>query len=234
MGFAWNYYQENLGLSADKFSKHFVCDPVIKVWNGTPEDPVSLINISWTMFSSFTYSVDHTARLWDLQMAKCLNETTINDSKVVEGQSQGNQESMFSRLGTRDRRTLVLVSDPRSFVKPLSFRLGNRPRFHSLQLIDKNICVLDGLYNTLFDLRMPGVSPIEVSPAMLRMKTLSSSFPTTETIRATPNNSSEYIQFNDDDEACYCYFHGAQDSRKSYQLPSLLSRLTFPLAHFKE
>lgn len=234
LGFAWNYYKENFGLNADKFSKYFVRNPVIKVWNGIPEDSVSSINISWTMVLSFTYSVDNIVRLWDLQMAKCLSETIINDGMVVESQSQDNQDSLFSSLGTRDGKTSVLVWDPRNFFKPLSFRLGKKPRFHSHQLIDKKIFVLDGLNSALFDLRMPGESPIEVSPVMLQMKTLSSSFPKAESARALPNSSLEDIQFNDDDEACYCDFHGVQDSRKKYQLPLLLSRLTFPLAHLKE
>lgn len=234
LGFAWNNCKENLGLNADKFSRYSVRDPVIKVWNSIPKDSGSSINISRSMVLSFTYSVDNIVRLWDLQMAKCLNETKINHGMVLERQSQGNLDSLFSSLGTRDGKAFVLIWDPRSFVKPLSFRLGNRQRFHSLQLIDKKICVLDGLNNTLFDLRMPGGSPIEVTPAMLRMKTPSSSFAKAETAREIPNISSEDIQFNDDDEACYCDFHRPQDSRKTYQFPSLLSRLTFPLAHPEE
>lgn len=234
LGFAWNYCKENFGLNADKFSKYLVQDPVIKVWNGIPEYSPSSINISWTMVLAFTYSVDNIVRLWDLQMAKCLNETIIGDGMVLGSQSQGNQDSLFSSLGTRDGKTLVLVWDRRNFVKPLSFRLGNRPRFHSLQLIDKKICVLDGLNSTLFDLRMPVGSPVEVSPAMLQMKTLSSSFPKAETARAIPCRSFGDIQFNDDNDACCCDFHAVQVSRKIYQFPSLLSRLTFPLAHLEE
>lgn len=213
LGFAWNYCKENFGLNADKFSKYFVRDPVIKVWNGIPEDSASSVNISWTMVLSFTHSVDNIVRLWDLQMAKCLSETIINDDMVVESQIQGNQDSLFSSLGRRDGKTLMFVWDPRDFVKPLSFRFGNKTGFHSHQLIDKKVFVLDGLNNTLFDLRMPGGSPIAVSPIMPQMKTLSSSFSEAETARIMPNSSLEDIQFNDDDDACYCDFQGVQGSR---------------------
>lgn len=213
LGFAWNYCKENFGLNADQFSKYFVRDPVIKVWNGIPEDSASSVNISWTMVLSFTYSVDNIVRLWDLQMAKCLSETIINDGMVVESQIQGNQDSLFSSLGRRDGKTLMFVWDARDFVKPLSFRFGNKTGFHSHQLIDKKVFALDGLNNTLFDLRMPGGSPIAVSPIMPQMKTLSSSFSEAETARIMPNSSLEDIQFNDDDDACYCDFQGVQGSR---------------------
>lgn len=213
LGFAWNYCKENFGLNADKFSKYLARDPVMKAWNGIPGDSVSSVNISWTMFLSFTYSVDNIVRLWDLQMAKCLSETMINDGMVVESQFQGNQDSLFSSLGTRDGKALVLVWDPRDYIKPLSFSLGNKPAFHSHQLIDKKVFALYGLNSTLFDLRMPGASPIEVSPVMPQMKTLSSSFSKAETARVIPNSSLEDIQFSDGDEACYCDFQGVQDSR---------------------
>eukprot|EP01018_Ginkgo_biloba_P027783 Gb_06242 [translate_table: standard] len=230
LGFEWNYCTKKSGLNLNRFSKFLVRNNVVKVWDGQkrslmkllciPEDIVCHIDISWSMSLSSSCTIDNSVRLWDLQVAKCLNEFVINKGIIMGTQIQDNHDFLLSGSVTTDEGTSVFLWDSRNFRKPVSFyasSLGYPAICNNLRLNDKLFSVYNGLNSTfMYDLRMLGASPIELLfPAKLQPKNLPLSSHREETARPMQSNFLEDFLLNDDDDICEDGSHGISDSGKS-------------------
>ncbi|GLJ10756.1 hypothetical protein SUGI_0134360 [Cryptomeria japonica] len=164
---ARNKSRERLGLNAHSFPEYFIQDPNhTKVWqDNCDRRPQKLLGITEDVLSS----TGNVVRLWNVQVAKCLNETLIKDSLVMVNHIKNGceNEPLCSSIVTGRQNASLVVWDSRIFAKPVSYRLGNKPSFHNLQLIDNKFYFSDELNNTTFDLRMLAATPVEFCPVTL-------------------------------------------------------------------
>lgn len=210
-GSNWNCCAGKPGLNSDKFSKYLVADiNVAKVLDSAKRSLVKLLSLQDDLVSSVDIALNlglsstctatdkSTVHLWDIESGKCLNKIMVDDYAIV-GSHIGNIPGfLLNGIMFRREKASLFLWDPRDFFKPLNFPVGNMFKFHSIQLIDNQICVSDCFNDRLFDLRMMGSSPVEViSPAKL-----SSSF-MKEGISVTIENTNcleDLIYFSHDDE----------------------------------
>lgn len=167
------------GLNLDKFSKYLVRDiNVVKVLESPKrsvvklfclqEDAVSSVDIVWNMGLSTTSTIDNTVRLWDIEVGKCLSKMMVNDYAIVGSHIEKSPGFLLSGITIKQENASLFVWDPRDFLKPLNFSVGNMLTFHSVLFNDNKVCVSDCFNERLFDLRMiADSSPIEVCHAKL-------------------------------------------------------------------